>query len=222
MQRSNPLPAVQSSPSDFRSPAGSLAKWLVILAFVVLIGGIVSFRLLTNISEGIESLPLGALSVIFSVLVIVSVAIATSKSKRIAGKELIWVGNLWMLSTIPLTFDYLIDSFDGKVIIIALFALAGFLYWKGVRNNWLGFMTSIVTTTLVAGDGLGHLRGEHCISSGFTACPVKAVSDFYLFMVLLILSYGTVSIRDRRPNLYTLLLTAFIAVSLFVGFGLSG
>jgi len=192
------------------------------LGFAVLIGSFVLSGLQPGFSEGLRSAPLVASSTFFSGLVITSVLLVNRKSKEVTDRKLVWLGNSWMLVTIPLVFDFLVDSYYGKPVVIVFFALIGFRYWRGIRNTSLGFVISIFTSALVAGDGLGHLKGGHCVPTGFTGCPVKAVSDLYLLMMLLPLTYVTISSRSKRPSLPILLLTAFLSISVFIGFGLPG
>jgi hypothetical protein len=195
-----------------------------VTGFAVFIGTFVALGLAlgSSFSEGIEHIPLEISTVVFSAIIVASVFLVNRESKEVADRGLVWLGDAWMLLTIPFVFDFLIDSFYGKPLIMGLFAIVGILYWKGRRNNPLGFVVSFFTAAIVAGDGLGHLKGGHCVPTGITGCPVKAVSDFYLLMVLLPLTYATVATRDRRPSLPILLLTVFLAVSVFVGFGFSG
>lgn len=128
------------------------------------------------------------------------------------------LGAMWALASIPLMFDFLIDSFPGKVLINLLFVVAGVRYWKGLRNSYLSLLLAPLTALIAMADGFGHLLGNFCSAgSALDACPAKAVSDFYLVMLMIGLTAVTLMARSQRPDfvklaLYVLAIVAVLAV----------
>src|SRR5207249_2234267 len=135
--------------------------------------------------DGILYQPLVLSVLTYSVLVAASVLLVNSRSKGSANLELTLLGSAWILASVPLAFDFLVDSFELKVPVAILFVYAGLRYWKGVRNNPLGFVLAPLVTVIAAVDGMGHLAGSFCQPGGLDACSAKAVSDTYLVMMLL-------------------------------------
>ncbi len=170
-------------------------------------------------SDGIGYFPLVASMLLLAALVAWPVILANQKSGQMA-KAGLFLGSAWILASVPLTFDFLIDSFEPKLAIVALFVFAGTRYWKGSTDNSVAFILAPLVTVIAAGDGFGHLSGLFCSSTGLSSCAAKAVSDAYLVVMLLPLAYFTVAYRDHRPTLFLVLATILTPVLIFLGLSL--
>jgi hypothetical protein len=159
--------------------------------------------------DGIQYPPFVLSGLVYALLVALSVIVVNERGQRV-DPELSWLGSAWLLASIPLVLDLLIDTFELKWPVILLFVFAGLRYWRGVKNNALSLVLAPAVAAIAAADGLGHLGGQFCPSSGLDSCPAKAVSDVYLVMMLLVLTYFTLKGRDRRPG--WLLVIAAVAI----------
>jgi hypothetical protein len=172
--------------------------------------------------DGITYLPFDLSAVICGVLVAASVlVVALSNRGRTVEHETLQLGNAWMLASVPLVLDNLIDTFEVKIPIIILFVIVGLRYWKGIRNSHLSLMLSPFVALIVAADGLGHLAGNFCGPGGLDACSVKAISDTYLLMIMLVLTYLTIAGRNQRPRLMPLIMIILIFALALLGLLLS-
>ncbi len=167
--------------------------------------------------DGILFQPLVASVLVYSGLVAASVLLVNSGSKGSADLELTLLGSAWILASVPLSFDFLVDSFELKLPVAVFFIYAGLRYWKGVRNNSLGFVLAPLVTAIAAVDGVGHLAGSFCQPSGLDACSSKAVSDTYLVMMLLALMYFTIRGRDELPSPLLILATIIVPIVILAG-----
>jgi len=168
--------------------------------------------------DGMLYQPLVASVAIYSILVAASVVVVNSGSKGSANIELTLLGSAWILASVPLTFDFLVDSFELKLPVAVFFIYAGLRYWKGVRNNSLGFVLAPLVTAIAAVDGIGHLAGSFCQQSGLDSCSAKAVSDTYLVIMLLALVYFTINGRDERPSMLLILTAILVLIVVLSGF----
>jgi hypothetical protein len=167
--------------------------------------------------DGILYQPLVLSMLIYSVLLASSVLLVNSGSKGSANLELTLLGSAWILASVPLSFDFLVDSFELKIPMAVFFVYSGLRYWKGVRNNSLGFVLAPLVAAIAAVDGIGHVAGSFCQQSGLDSCSAKAVSDTYLVIMLLALMYFTVRGRDERPNPLLILATLLFPIVILAG-----
>lgn len=171
-------------------------------------------------TDGIAFLPLGLAELAYAALIGASVLLVL----RAAGSDpevrsLARLGTLWALASIPLNFDYLLDSFPPKLAISALFVVVAVRYWKGDRNGYLSLLLAPLTAIIALADGLGHIAGNFCTASAaLDACPAKAVSDLYLVMLLVGVIGVTLVGRTQRPDPKRLVLYVLVIVLLGAGF----
>jgi hypothetical protein len=166
------------------------------------------------IPDGIQYWPFVLSGLVYALLVAASVILVNSSIKSTESIGLSWLGSAWLLASIPLVLDLLIDTFEVKWPIIILFVFAGFRYWKGIKNNSVSFVLAPAVTAIAAADGLGHLGGQFCPATGLDSCSAKAVSDLYLVAMLLFLTYLTLKGRDKRPG--WLLIAAAVAIPIAI------
>lgn len=133
-------------------------------------------------------------------LIAASVILVNSKLKEGSAARLSWLGSAWLLASVVLVLDLMIDTFEVKWPIIILFAYAGLRYWKGVRRNLLSLVLSPAVAVIAALDGVNHFGGQDCVQTGLDACPGKAVSDIYLVIILLLLMYVTLKGLNKGPE----------------------
>jgi hypothetical protein len=145
---------------------------------------------LNFIEDGIQYTPMVVSGLIYAILIAITIIYADLKARK-SGGELSWIGSLWLIASVALVLDLLIDTFEIKWPVIILFAYTGIRSWKGVRRNWLGLILAPAVAAIAILDGLNHASGQDCVSSGLDACPGKAVSDVYLVLVLMVLLYVT-------------------------------
>lgn len=170
-------------------------------------------------ADGIRFLPLVLSVVAYGILIgVAALLVARSAGPDPGDLALARLGNVWVLASIPLMFDFLIDSFPGKLAINVLFLVAGIRYWKGRRNSYLSLLLAPLTALIAVADGFGHLQGAFCSGSALDACPAKAVSDFYLVMILLGVTAVTVTGRTERPDPRKLVLAVLAIVVVLVVF----
>jgi hypothetical protein len=167
-----------------------------------------------SISDGIQYWPLVLSGLVYAVLIADSVILVNSRVRGTESIGLSWLGSAWLLASILLVLDLLIDTFEVKWPVIILFVYAGFRYWKGIKNNSVGFILAPAVTAIAAADGLNHLGGQFCPATGLDSCPAKAVSDLYLVVMLLFLTYLTLKGRDKRPG--WLLIAAAVAIPIAI------
>ncbi len=87
------------------------------------------------VGDGILYLPLDLAVAAYAALMGISVLLAVrAAAADHEVQSLARLGGIWVLASIPLMFDFLIDSFPGKLLINVLSVLAGIRYWKGLRN----------------------------------------------------------------------------------------
>ena len=152
------------------------------------------------------------------------VGIASVLPVRAAGADreiqgLARLGAVWALASIPLMFDYLLDSFPGKLLVNALFLVVGIRAWKGLRNSFLSLFLAPLTALIAVADGLGHMAGSFCaVGRALDACPAKAVSDFYLVMLLVVVTAVTLRSRTQRPDPKKTLLYGLVLVGILLAF----
>ena len=168
-------------------------------------------------SDGIRFLPLDASVVAYAALISGSALVVHSKAKNRAGLGFVLLGSAWVLASVPLMFDFLIDSFELKLPIAVLFVYSGVRYWKGNRNNPFSFVLAPLVTIIATLDGISHLSGSFCGQNGLDSCAAKAVSDTYLVIILLGLMYLTMSGRDRRPSLRLILIAVLAPILTVLG-----
>lgn len=192
-----------------------------ILAFVVVD---VRFRLLylpgpvsQQVADGILYPPLDVAVGFYGVMVAASILMVVSSTKGAAHRDLLGVGSAWFAVTVPLLFDQLVDSFEVKLIIVLLFLYTGTLYWKGRRNNLFGLLLAPLTAAVAAGDALYHIGGSFCGGAGSSPCLAKAVSDVYLVMILLALGYLTIRARNEKLGRNSIVTLIIVALALFAG-----
>lgn len=150
---------------------------------------------------GIGYLPFDLAVVAYAVLVVAAVLVVVrSVSVREVESATVWLGAAWMLASIPLMLDLLVDTAEFKWPVIVLFVVVTFRYWKGARNSHIPLMLAPVMVAIAALDGLGHSSGQFCAPTGLDACPVKALSDVYLVMVFVGLTAVTLAGRNERPQ----------------------
>ena len=171
--------------------------------------------------DGILYLPLDLSAVGFASLVIFSVlSVILSSGPKNADPVALRLGAAWLLVSIPLVFDFLVDSFEARLPVVLLFIIVGIRYWKGHRKSYLSLILSPLVVFVAAADGLGHLQGNFCPPPGIDACSSKAVSDTYLVMVLLLLTFITIAGRSKRPGLVPLLIAVLLAALAVAGLAL--
>ncbi len=169
------------------------------------------------IQDGILYQPLVVSMLVYGILVAASVMSVNSGKKNRDDLELTWLGSAWILASIPLLFDFLIDSFELKLPVAVLFIYAGLGYWKGARDNPFSFVLAPLVAFIAAADGIGHLTGSFCQPSGLDACSAKAVSDTYLVIMVLVLMYFTIRGRDERPSMLLILATVLVPIVVLAG-----
>ena len=147
---------------------------------------------LNFVEDGIQYSPMVVSGLVCAVLIAAVVIYVNLKSRGSSTSGLYWLGGAWLIVSVALVLDLLIDTFEIKWPIIALFAYVGIRYWKGVRRNSLGLVLAPAVAVIGALDGLNHSSGQDCVTSGLDACSGKAVSDIYLVILLLILVYLTI------------------------------
>ena len=152
------------------------------------------------IEDGIAYPPFVISGLVCGLLVAASVIFVNSKLKEGSAARLSWLGSAWLLASVILVLDLMIDTFEVKWPIIILFAYVGLRYWKGARRNPLGLVLSPAVAVIAALDGANHFGGQDCVQTGLDACPGKAVSDVYLVVVLLLLMYVTIREHHRGPG----------------------
>jgi hypothetical protein len=174
-----------------------------------------------GVRQAILYTPFQLTAVAYSGLTVLSVltCIRFSRGSKIE-PETLHLGTAWMLASIPLIMDYLIDTFEPKLPVIALFLILGVRYWSGTRNSYLGLVTAPLMVVIASLDGLFHLLGNFCSATEFVSCSVKGVSDVYLTMIFLVLTYMTISGRNRRPGVKELVLVVVVALLVLLGLSL--
>jgi hypothetical protein len=154
----------------------------------------------TFLPDGIQYLPFVASGLVYASLIAFSVIVVNSRGGDNEVIALSWLGSAWLLASIALVLDLLIDTFEVKLPVIILFIYAGLRYWKGSKNNSLSLVLAPAVAAIAAADGMNHLGGQFCSATGLDACSAKAVSDLYLVIMLLSLTYLTLKGRDKRPG----------------------
>jgi len=150
------------------------------------------------LESGINYPPFVVSGLVCIALLALPIILVTSQTKQ-GGASAIWLGSAWLLATIVLIVDLMLDTFEIKWPVIILFAYAGLRYWRGVKRDSLSLILAPAIAVISGLDGLHHLSGQDCLQTGLDACPAKAVSDIYLVMMLLVLTYLTTSFV-RRPK----------------------
>jgi hypothetical protein len=145
---------------------------------------------LNFIEDGIQYPPMVVSGLICAILIAFTIIYADWKVRE-GGGSMPWIGSLWMVTSVALVLDLLIDTFEIKWPVIILFAYTGLRSWKGAEHNWLGLILAPTVIVIAALDGLNHASGQDCVSGGLDACPGKAVSDIYLVFILFVLLYVT-------------------------------
>jgi hypothetical protein len=156
-----------------------------------------------GITEAIRYPPLIVTALAYTGLVCAAIALGlrSGAASGVSGKTF-WLGVAWLLASVPLVLDILLDTFELKLLVIALFLAIGITYWRGNQNSSLALFVAPFMVIVVVGDGLSHLvGGSFCGEVGIQSCSVKAVSDIYLFMIMLVLTFLTLYVRDRMPSL---------------------
>ena len=182
-----------------------LVKAMLSIAFVQLLITDIYFRVqelpqiyqylsgasgITFIEDGIGYPPFVVSALACGVLLAASVAIVNLKAGRDAfGSS--WLGSAWILASGLLVIDLAIDTFEVKWPIIALFVVVGFRSWKGPGRTSLGLILAPAVAAIAFLDGQNHLGGQDCASTGLATCQAKAISDVYLVLGLLVLTYVT-------------------------------
>lgn len=169
------------------------------------------------IQDGILYQPLVVSTLVYGMLIAASVMLVNSEKNSHDDLGLAWLGSAWILATIPLLFDFLIDSFELKLPVAVLFIYAGLRYWKGARNDPFSFVLAPLVAFIAAADGIGHLTGSFCQPNGLDSCSAKAVSDTYLVIMILVLMYFTVRVRDERPSKLLILVTVLVPIVVLAG-----
>lgn len=169
------------------------------------------------VGDAIRYPPMVVSFLVYGILIGGSVLWVNSWTKKSANLELVLLGSAWILASIPLAFDFLVDSFELKLPVAVLFIYAGLRYWKGSRNNPYGFILAPLVTFIAAGDGIGHLTGAFCGPTGLDSCSAKAVSDSYLVMMLLALMYFSIRGRDKPPSRRLILVTIVVFATVLGG-----
>ena len=165
--------------------------------------------------DGITYLPLFLSLLVYGAAAAAPVALANFRAKPGLNPALL-LGSAWILASVALSFDYLVDSFEPKLAIAALFLFVGVRYWRGSADNSMAFILGPLVTIVAAGDGFAHISGLFCSASGLDSCSAKAISDSYLVMMLLPLTYFTVAYRERRPSPMLILAAVLVAIATFV------
>jgi hypothetical protein len=152
------------------------------------------------IEDGIQYPPFVISGLACGVLIAASAIFVNSKTTKGSPTKLSWLGSAWLLASLVLVLDLMIDTFEVKWPIIILFAYAGLRYWKGVRRNFLSLVLAPTVAVIAALDGLNHFGGQDCVQTGLDACPGKAISDMYLVIILLLLMYVTIKGLDKSSG----------------------
>jgi hypothetical protein len=166
-------------------------------------------------SAGIEFFPMDLWAFSFGGALIASVGLVFRFSSGTPDRKPLLLGSLWLLALIPLSVDYLIDSFEVKIPVMVLFAFAAVQYWKGSVDNPYAFVLAPLVSIIVVGDGLGHLGGAFCPPTGLDSCSAKAVSDLYLSLIMIGLTIVTLTSRSRRPSRNLIVATVLVWALLF-------
>ena len=127
------------------------------------------------------------------------------------------LGTAWVVASIPLIIDYMIDPFEPKIPVVALFLFVGVRYWSGARNSYLGLVTAPLMVAIASLDGLFHLMGNFCSATAFDSCSVKGISDVYLTMIFFTLTYMTIAGRSRRMGVKELVIVIAVAGLIILG-----
>ena len=151
-----------------------------------LAGGPLSF-----VEDGIGYPPFVLSALACCIMVAASIILVNSHVEGTSNVEPRWLGSAWLLASAVLVVDLLIDTFEIKWPIVILFAFAGIRYWMGSKRNFLPIILAPAVSVIAAVDGVNHLSGQDCVQSGLASCPGKGVSDIYLVIFLLILTYLT-------------------------------
>lgn len=144
------------------------------------------------IVDGIQYPPFVLSALVCAACIAGAIILVNSKTSGPGTARLTWLGSAWLLASIFLILDLMIDTFEVKWPVIILFAYVGVRYWKGARRNSLGLVLAPAVTLVAVLDGLNHAGGQDCAQTGLDACPAKAVSDLYLVIILLALTYLTI------------------------------
>jgi hypothetical protein len=163
-----------------------------------LAGGPLSF-----IEDGIQYPPFVLSGLACGVLVATSVILVNSSVRRNGTLGPSWLGSAWLLASCALIIDLMMDTFEVKWPVIILFAYVGLRYWMGSKRNVLAVVLALVMTVIAALDGLHHAGGQDCLQTGLASCTGKAVSDIYLTIALLILTYLTIYGLGQRTVIHS-------------------
>jgi hypothetical protein len=166
------------------------------------INGYLAGGSLNFVEDGIEYPPFALSGVACGVMIAASIILVNSSVKGASTLEQRWLGSAWLLASAALVLDLMIDTFEVKWPVIILFAYVGFRYWKGSKRNALAVILAPSVAVIATLDGLNHLSGQDCVQSGLDACPGKAVSDIYLVIILLVLTYLTTIGLNQRASIH--------------------
>lgn len=174
-----------------------------------------------GIKQAILYPPFQLTAVVYSGLTVLSVlaCIRSSRGSKI-DPETFRLGTAWMLASIPLVMDYMTDTFEPKLAVIAVFLIVGVRYWNGARNSYLSLVAAPLMVVIASLDGLFHLFGNFCSATEFVSCSVKGVSDVYLAMIFLVLTYMTIADRRERMGMKELIIVVVVAALVILGLSL--
>lgn len=227
--RTDPFVEGEKAPSQLWGTIPTSRRRVVLAAsligFLSLILVDVLFRMQESVAGGIKQAilypPFQLTAVVYSGLTVLSVlaCIRSSRGSKI-DPETFRLGTAWMLASIPLIMDYLIDTFEPKLPVIALFLIIGVRYWSGTRNSFLSLVTAPLMVVIASLDGVFHLLGNFCSATEFVSCSVKGVSDIYLTMIFLVLTYMTISGRSKKLGVREMVLVAVVVLLVLLGLSL--
>jgi len=146
---------------------------------------------LNFVEDGIEYPPFVLSALACGILVMGSIVLVDWKTKRASGSGQFWLGSFWLLASTALVLDLMIDTFEIKWPVIVLFVYVGVRYWKGARRSTPGLIVAPAVALVALIDGMNHISGQDCVSTGLDVCPAKGISDVYLVIILLVLTYVT-------------------------------
>jgi hypothetical protein len=217
-------------PSQLWSTIAPIRRKVVLAAlsagFSSLILVDVLFRMQESVPGGVREAilytPFQLSAITYSGLTVLSVLTCTRYNRESKVEpETLRLGTVWLLASIPLIMDYMIDSFEPKLPVIALFLYVGVRYWNGARNSYVALVMAPLMVVIASLDGLFHLMGNFCSATAFDSCSVKGVSDVYLTMVFLVLTYVTIAGRGKRIGVKELVIIVVVACLVLLGLSLT-